>query len=65
MSKADTETTLIEGLGFLRGFLDMLYNTINADDGLENMDEGGFLSITIVAREKLATIEAAFKRLNA
>jgi hypothetical protein len=61
----DDETLLIDGLGFLRGFLDMLWGVAFADDGLENLDSGGFISITGIAREKLESVEAIFEKMTA
>ncbi|PKN34170.1 MAG: hypothetical protein CVU61_09495 [Deltaproteobacteria bacterium HGW-Deltaproteobacteria-19] len=61
----EEEGTLIDGLNFMRGYLDMIYNSCLALDGLENLDSEGLMSITGDARMKLNAVKDVFDRLNA
>ncbi|MEN6622627.1 MAG: hypothetical protein ABFD50_13880 [Smithella sp.] len=54
----DAEQAFIDCFGFLRGFLDMLYNTCLADDGLENTGADGLMALIIEAKHRLEMAES-------
>ena len=57
---ADQESALIEGLGFLKGFLQMLDHTCRCDDALELMDRDGLQEVNMEAIQRLKKMEVAF-----
>ena len=61
----DDSLELSCGLSFLKGFLDMLYNTCDADDGLENTDPEGLMVIISEAQLRLKIVHDALDRLKA
>lgn len=53
----DRSLELSLGLSFVRGYLNLLYNSISSEDGLEHMDRDGLLTLTMEAERKLGIVE--------
>lgn len=60
----DEEGEVMSALLFVRGFLDLLYGAALSDDGLENIDPDGFLTLTTEARDRIDCIKELLNKLN-
>lgn len=60
----DEERKVMSALLFVRGFLDLLYGAALSDDGLENIDPNGFITLTGEARDRIDYVKELFNKLN-